>query len=39
MENSTTANNIGLFQTQNVKKIKLTENFSFSNEVFTAEQM
>ena len=33
MGNSTIANNAGLFQTQDVKKTKLTENSSFSNEI------
>ena len=38
MENSTTTNNIGLFQVQNVKKSKFTENDSLSNEVLPEDK-
>ena len=38
MENSTTSNNFGLFQTWEVKKTKLTENSSCSNEILPEDR-
>ena len=38
MENSTTSNNFVLFQTWEVKKTKLTENSSCSNEILPEDR-
>ena len=38
IQNSATANNVGLFQTQEVKKIKLTKYSSFSNEILPEDK-